>query len=339
MRILIAAGVTLFLASSGSAMAAECSKGLLWPYVRNPGDCLTEDEIKSGRLGSYTPANGAVTPPATPTQAQPAATPSAPQTATQPPPAPSPAAAVQSSAALSVQPAQAPVTPAAASETCGKGLLWPFVRQDGDCPTAAERKTRGVAVQAKPASEQGNLVSSIFGSSDAAKPAAQPAIQPAAAQPASQPAAAIQPIAQPAAATTSCRKGLFWPFVRDEGDCATAAEIKSGGTRPIATPVKATQSAAAPAVAIPAVAPAPPAAPIPLAVNDTPAVNSESCHKGVFWPFVRDEGDCPTTAQVKSGATRPVATPIKETQSAAAPVTAIPAVAPAPTPAAVNDTP
>ena len=44
MRILIAAGVTLFLASSGSAMAAECTKGLLWPYVRNPGDCLTDDE-------------------------------------------------------------------------------------------------------------------------------------------------------------------------------------------------------------------------------------------------------------------------------------------------------
>src|SRR5207237_8581353 len=198
--------------------------------------------------------------------------------ATQPPPAPSPAAAVQNTAALPVQPAQAPVTPAAANGTCGKGLLWPFVRQDGDCPTAAERKAKPVAVQAKPASEQGNLVSSIFGSGDA-KPAVQPAIQPAAAQPASQPTADIQPVAQPATATTSCRKGLLWPFVRDEGDCATTAEIKSGGTRPVATPVKETQSAAAPAVAIPAVAPAPPAAPTPAAVNDTPAVNSESCHK------------------------------------------------------------
>ena len=48
MRNTIAAAAIAMLASSGSAFAADCTKGLLWPYVRNPGDCLTEDEIKTG---------------------------------------------------------------------------------------------------------------------------------------------------------------------------------------------------------------------------------------------------------------------------------------------------
>ena len=40
--------------SASSALAASgCGKGMLWPYVRQPGDCLTDDEIKAGQRGVY----------------------------------------------------------------------------------------------------------------------------------------------------------------------------------------------------------------------------------------------------------------------------------------------
>src|SRR5258707_11287230 len=47
------ARVVLF-GASGSAFAADCTKGMLWPYTRNPGDCLTDVEIKAGQTGVYT---------------------------------------------------------------------------------------------------------------------------------------------------------------------------------------------------------------------------------------------------------------------------------------------
>ena len=31
----------------------ECNKGLFWPFVRNPGDCLTDAERRSGMTGTY----------------------------------------------------------------------------------------------------------------------------------------------------------------------------------------------------------------------------------------------------------------------------------------------
>src|SRR5258707_5555545 len=46
------ARVVLF-GASGSAFAADCTKGMLWPYTRNPGDCLTDAEIKAGKTGVY----------------------------------------------------------------------------------------------------------------------------------------------------------------------------------------------------------------------------------------------------------------------------------------------
>ena len=50
----LTACVVLFAASQGSALAASgCGKGMLWPYVRQPGDCLTDDEIKAGQRGVY----------------------------------------------------------------------------------------------------------------------------------------------------------------------------------------------------------------------------------------------------------------------------------------------
>ena len=31
----------------------ECSKGILWPFMRKPGDCLTEKEREAGMTGAY----------------------------------------------------------------------------------------------------------------------------------------------------------------------------------------------------------------------------------------------------------------------------------------------
>jgi hypothetical protein len=288
--------------------------------------------VKSGRLGSFTPAPGAVPQPA---QAPPSAATAPAQQSVAAPAAPA-------TSAQAAPAAQAIVTPAAPA-SCEKGLLWPFVRSAGDCPTAAELKAQGVRVQAKPASEQGNLAKAILGSGDAARPAPQVAAQPVAAQPVAQPAAAPQ-AAQPAAAA-SCSKGLLWPFVREQGDCPTSAEVKSGAARPTPAAVKAPETTAAAAAAPPAPRLAAPvvAAPavVPAAANTT-APGAESCHRGVLWPFVKEEGDCLTEAEKKSGSTRPVA-PVKPTEPAAASVTAIPAVSaatpPAATPAASTDAP
>src|SRR5690242_10450167 len=50
----LTACLVLFAASHGEALAASgCGKGMLWPYVRQPGDCLTDDEIKAGQRGVY----------------------------------------------------------------------------------------------------------------------------------------------------------------------------------------------------------------------------------------------------------------------------------------------
>jgi hypothetical protein len=100
-----------------------CAKGWLWPFVRKPGECLTDTERANGQTGVYradqvvavaTPAAGpaGVTPVSAPGRATteaPAGT-----TETTPPPAATPA--------------------------CRKGWLWPFVRKPGDCPTDAERR-------------------------------------------------------------------------------------------------------------------------------------------------------------------------------------------------------
>ena len=55
MRVLtLTACVVLLAAADGSALAASgCGKGMLWPYVRQPGDCLTDDEIRAGQRGVY----------------------------------------------------------------------------------------------------------------------------------------------------------------------------------------------------------------------------------------------------------------------------------------------
>ena len=42
MRVFAIAACVAFFLNTGAAFAADRSKGMLWPYVRNPGDCLTD---------------------------------------------------------------------------------------------------------------------------------------------------------------------------------------------------------------------------------------------------------------------------------------------------------
>ena len=53
MRFLAFAACALFLSASAPATAADCTRGMMWPYVRAPGDCLTDAEIKAGKTGVY----------------------------------------------------------------------------------------------------------------------------------------------------------------------------------------------------------------------------------------------------------------------------------------------
>src|SRR5215472_1379577 len=59
MRVFAIAACAAVLFASDQANAA-CGKGLLWPFVRNPGDCLTDAEIAAGKTGTYNgPVNAA----------------------------------------------------------------------------------------------------------------------------------------------------------------------------------------------------------------------------------------------------------------------------------------
>ncbi len=82
---------------------AGCTKGTLWPFKREPGDCLTADEKKAGKTGVYGGGPGLTQVSATNAAAA---------------PAPRPAA-------------------------CGRSWLWPFVRRSGDCQTEADKKDAG----------------------------------------------------------------------------------------------------------------------------------------------------------------------------------------------------
>ena len=236
--------------TAATPASARCSKGLLWPFVRDSGDCATEVE----KIGTPNPVTGrASAPAATATTAMPAV-------ARQTTPAPAPAATMAQ----------------AATASCGKSWLWPFVRDSGDCPTAVEKSTGA----ARPAPVQAS-----------APPAAAPAAMPAVVRQTTPAPAPAPTMAQ--AATASCGKSWLWPFVRDSGDCPTAVEKSTGAARPApvqASAPPATAPAAMPAVMTQTTAPAPAEAPT------QPAPATASCNKGLLWPFVREPGDCPTSA-------------------------------------------
>jgi len=425
MRNTIAAAAIAMLASSGSAFAADCTKGLLWPYVRNPGDCLTEDEIKTGvyqgapqgpvdvdNIKSPAPAQPAIPvtaqdchetgiwpfrseecTPIAKTSATNSAPPPQPAVSNTSPPAPIPAATpatpapaaapavvTQTTPAPAAAPAVVTQTSAApAAGSCTKSWLWPFVRDSGDCPTAVERTGTPNPVTGRASAPTQTAAPAAPAVLTQARPAPTPAVaqnchetgiwpfrseectplattsptnsapapRPAAAannQPAAQiPPQAAQPVAQPQVtaatpASAQCSKGLLWPFVRDSGDCATEVE-KSGTPNPVTGRATAPAQAAAPAAPVLVTQASP--APTPAAAPQAVTANT-SCGKSWLWPFVRDSGDCPTAVEKSTGAARPA--PVQASAPTATPPAAMPAVmrqttAPAPAEAPTQPAP
>lgn len=102
-----------------------------------------------------------------------------------------------------------------------------------------------------------------------------------------------------------CHKGVFWPFSRDKGDCLTAAEKEAGMTgtyhdphpelHPPVTQASLSSSDASKASGDTGTAPA--------AAANTQKPAPTGCHKGFFWPFSREKGDCLTAAEKKAGMT------------------------------------
>jgi hypothetical protein len=211
MRILSVVACVAFFAGTGSALAADCNKGMLWPFVRTTGDCLTDVEIASGKTGTYTgPVNTNVD-----------------VSAIKPSEAPVQNTGSSSGSGLfgsslfgsstsnsggggelitsdSIFGAGAP-DKSGAAVTCNKGTLWPFQREPGDCLTAAEKKAGKTGVYG------GGPGLTQVSATDAAGQAAPPAAMPA------------------SASAASCGRSWLWPFVRKAGDCPSEADKKDGG--------------------------------------------------------------------------------------------------------------
>jgi hypothetical protein len=171
--------VIVLTAASGGASAqvnysgeGGCNKSLFWPFVRSPGDCLTDAERAQGMRGTYRGDEAAEAEPAAaeqpalqtggaanaqnaPEAVQPTAPPAASSTAVQGP-APISQSAAPPSPAMPPAPAPQPVeneveaevVPAADGRAeylgeggCSKGIFWPFVRRTGDCLTDAELRS------------------------------------------------------------------------------------------------------------------------------------------------------------------------------------------------------
>jgi pyruvate/2-oxoglutarate dehydrogenase complex dihydrolipoamide acyltransferase (E2) component len=309
MRLVGVVTCVIFFAASGSALAADCNKGMLWPFVRNPGDCLTDVEMAAGKTGVY---SGPVNTNVDVSAIKPATTEAAGSITSGP----------VGNAGVASLGTTGPVA-------CNKGWLWPFVRDSGDCLTETERKTNGNGVFGGGTATQASLTQPATSPnlSTASLPASSAgcskgwlwpfvrdsgdclteterksngngvygggaAAQVSVTQPANAPNAstANPPASAAGSSSAACSKGLLWPFVRDAGDCLTEAEIKNKGNGVYgggaSTQVSAMQGVSAPNLStanVPANAPAPVSAPTPAA-----------CSKGWLWPFVRQNGDCPT---------------------------------------------
>jgi len=224
MRVMlaIAAGVFIF-AADGSATAASCGKGMLWPYVRNPGDCLTDAELKAGQTGAYSgPVNTnpdisgiqAPTPVQTPAQAPAPRAPAAGSSA----PASSNSSAARSPNGVKEVTASIPKGEVA----CRKGALWPFTRSPGDCLTDVEKKNGQTGVyRADAVVTQVSATSAVTGT-----PSSAGANNGATATGA--PTATASNDTSTAPPVQTCSKGALWPFVRHPGDCPTDAEKRRG---------------------------------------------------------------------------------------------------------------
>jgi len=210
MRIVCLVACAALAASSGSALAASCNKGMLWPFVRTAGDCLTDAELAAGQTGVY----------------------SGPTTTNVDVSAIKPDPALQNNNAVSSSDSSgtgyfdgflsggllggglfgsdSPTPARAGVVACNKGAFWPFLRDPGDCLTNQEKKEGHTGVyRADAVVTQASATTAVApqGAGTAA-PAATPA----------QPATASAPPA--------CHKGWLWPFVKSAGDCPSDGEKK-----------------------------------------------------------------------------------------------------------------
>ena len=237
-RFALAACVLVF-AVQEPAFAASCGKGMLWPYVRNAGDCLTDAELKAGQNGVYNgpvntnpdigsirvekPVQNTVTATTPSATRPPAATPAAPAAAANAAPA-RPLATAPARSLTSVSPNGVRVNLASVPRndnvTCHKGALWPFRRQPGDCLTATEKENGQTGVYGGGTGVvEASAVTASATTTASSGPAATPTVGTPSA--ATGPATASADTAPP---VETCHKGLLWPFVRRPGDCPTAAE-------------------------------------------------------------------------------------------------------------------
>jgi hypothetical protein len=204
MRLVTFVAGAIFFTASGSAFAADCTKGMLWPYTRNPGDCLTDAEIKAGQTGVYAgPVNTNVD-----------VSSIKPDTSVQ-------SSSGSGSGSTGVMGGffsggllgssgllgGGPSAPSSNAVSCNKGYLWPFLREPGDCLTATEKQTNKTGVYRAAEVTQVSASNTTAGNAQAGSP----------------PANAPAPTASSAPA---CQKSWLWPFVRKSGDCPTDAEKK-----------------------------------------------------------------------------------------------------------------
>jgi hypothetical protein len=183
-------------AGTGSALAADCNKGMLWPFVRTAGDCLTDVEIASGKTGTYSgPVNtnvdvSAIKPSETPVQ-----------TGSSSDIFGGPlfgrgsggGELITAASVFGGAPKERPDTDAG----CTKGTLWPFKREPGDCLTADEKKAGKTGVYGG-----GPGLTQVSATNGAVAPAPPP---------------------------TTCGRSWLWPFVRKSGDCPSEADKQDAG--------------------------------------------------------------------------------------------------------------
>jgi hypothetical protein len=286
-------------AQAGAAGAMTCTKTYFWPYARRPGDCLTDDEIRSGLRGTYGNTTIATQ------QAAPAAT--------------TTAAACNKGWfwPFSRQPGDC-----LTDVEMQNGMTGSFGR-----PGPAVASLTVPQTQPAPPPPAAVLPPPAPPVAVAPPPPARPQPTP----PAPVVAAAPAPAAPAVQGEAACTKGWFWPFSRKPGDCLTDVEKRNGQTgvfgnpnaaavTPVVAPAPAPAAEApqqrggflgglfgrgddAPAAVQPASAPAPAPAAAVAAPAPAAAAPEAACTKGWFWPFVREAGDCPTDVE-RRNATR-----------------------------------
>lgn len=225
----LTACLVLFAASQGSALAASgCGKGMLWPYVRAPGDCLTDDEIKAGQRGVYqgpvntnpdmsdvkvdTPVSSTVSGGSSGGLFSRITGGGSNRAASTPATTP---ASMQGQSGPSLNGAGFTPTPVqrVGDAACTKGWLWPFARKPGECLTDVEKGNGQTGVY-----RADQVVASA---ASAAAPGVTPVSAPGRATAGTPASGAETP---PPSAEPACSKGWLWPFVRRAGDCPTDAE-------------------------------------------------------------------------------------------------------------------